>query len=389
MDKEIEKQITDLIGENLDRLVTIDWRCQGQIHPLYNVARSQSDGPLTMRTAQKFMKKVKEGDIVFVMTGFPVGPFDLPKKQKPMKEKSLNKDMVTPETDGVVAAAVISRAVDLGFKARPVLFCEEECVPISKACCRAAGLKVFDNFEGSRLVAHSVAVLPFTKDNREAGKEAKKMLDRMKPVAAISIERPGRNEKGCYHMANGRSITDFVAKIDELFEGVGQRGGLTIGIGDLGNELGMGVLKEATKKFIFYGDKCQCGCGGGIGASYPAEATLFGAISDDVAYGFLAALSHLLSQPEILHSPEMEARILEAACNHGAIDGPLGLSALSIDYMDLRTHNLEIELMRDIVKSPKKFLKLQPYFYGERMKYEEPTLPDEQIKSLSDKGGER
>jgi hypothetical protein len=137
MDKEIEKQITDLIGENLDRLVTIDWRCQGQIHPLYRVAHSQSDGPLTMRTAQKFMKKVKEGDIVFVMTGFPVGPFDLPKKQKPMKEKSLNKDMVTPETDGVIAAAVISRAVDLGFKARPVLFCEED-LPISKARCRGS-----------------------------------------------------------------------------------------------------------------------------------------------------------------------------------------------------------------------------------------------------------
>jgi hypothetical protein len=217
------------------------------------------------------------------------------------------------------------------------------------------------------LIPHSIAVLPFTKDSSKAKEEAEKILDKMKPAAAISIERPGRNEKDCYHMANGRSITDFVAKLDDLFEGVGERGGLTIGIGDLGNELGMGVLKEATRKLIFYGDQCQCGCGGGIGASSPAGATLFGAISDDVAYGFLAALSHLLSQPELLHSTEMETRVLEAACREGAVDGPAGLSVLSIDYLDLRIHNLQIELMREIVQSPMRFLKLQPFFYGRRM----------------------
>jgi D-glutamate cyclase len=364
MENEIEAQITDLIGENLDRVVTIDWRCQGAIHPLYEVARRHYGGPLTMGAARKFVDKVVEGDIVLIMTGFPVGPFDLPKE----KQVLFSGDMVTPETDGVVSAALVSRAVDLGFKAKPVLFCEEECVPIARACCRAAGLKVFHDFETSQWVSHSVAVLPFTKDSGKAKEEAERILDAMKPAAAISIERPGRNEKGCYHMANGRSITDFVAKLDDLFEGVAQRGGLTIGIGDLGNELGMGILKEGTRKFIFHGDRCECGCGGGIGASVPADATLFGAISDDVAYGFLAALSHLLSLPEILHSTDMEARVLEAACHEGAIDGPAGMSIPSIDYLDLKVHNLQIELMREIVQSPARFLKLQPYFYGQRIK---------------------
>jgi D-serine deaminase-like pyridoxal phosphate-dependent protein len=35
MDKTIEQKIRNVIGSNLDRLVTIDWRGQGQIHPLY------------------------------------------------------------------------------------------------------------------------------------------------------------------------------------------------------------------------------------------------------------------------------------------------------------------------------------------------------------------
>ena len=65
----------------------------------------------------------------------------------------------------------------------------------------------------------------------------------------------------------------------------------------------------------------------------------------------------------------METRVLEAACNHGAIDGPAGLSILSIDYLDLKTHHLQIELMREIVQSPMKFLKLQPLFYGARVKH--------------------
>ncbi len=375
MDREIERRITDLVGENLDRIITIDWRCQGQIHPLYQAAREQSDGPLTMRAAQKFAAKVNEGDTVFVLTGFPVGPFHLPKDISSSKGISFRSEMVTPETDGVVAAALIARAVDLGFKARPVLFCEEECVPIVKACCRAAGFRPFDDLAMSRQMPHTVTVLPFTKKAEKAREEAKRIVDEMRPVAAISIERPGRNEKGFYHMANGRSITDFVAKIDDLFEAVSKRGGLTIGIGDLGNELGMGALKEATKRIIFYGEKCQCGCGAGIGAFHPAEATILGAVSEDAAYGFLAALAYLLSQPEILQSTEMEGWVLEAACREGAIDGPSGLSIPSIDFLELRNHNLQIDLMREIVQSPARFLRLQPFFYGPGRSSMEPHVP--------------
>lgn len=77
MGKDIEKRITDLIGENLDRLITIDWRCLGQIRPLYRAARCASDGPLAMRAAQKCTDMVRERDVVFIMTGFPVMPLNV------------------------------------------------------------------------------------------------------------------------------------------------------------------------------------------------------------------------------------------------------------------------------------------------------------------------
>jgi hypothetical protein len=358
MDKKTEKKIAELIGENLDRLVTIDWRCQGQIHPLYQVARQQSEGPLTMRAAQKFAEKIVAGDVVFILTGFPVSPSDTLKVDKRFRNRS-----VIPETDGVVSAALIARTVDSVFKARPVIFCEEECIPIATACGTAAGLRATDDFKSSLYSSETVTILPFTKDASHAPVEADKLLDKMKPKAAISIERPGRNEKGQYHTANGLRITDFVAKLDDLFDGVSRRGGLTIGIGDLGNELGMGSLKDATKQLILYGEKCQCGCGAGIGASVPAEAVVFGAVSDDVAYAFLACLSYLLSQPEVLQS-EMMQKVLEAACINGAIDGPSGLNRPLIDYLDVQNHIFQIELMKEIVRSPARFMDLQPTFYG-------------------------
>ena len=274
--------------------------------------------------------------------------------------------MLVPETDGIVAAALIARAVDLGFKAKSVIFCEEECQEATRASCVAAGLRVYEDFETSLMIPHAVTLRTFTKNAAKAKDEAEKILDVLNPQVAVSIERPGRNEKGCYHMANGRSITEFVAKIDELFEGVGRRGGLTIGIGDLGNELGMGALKDATRKVLRYGEQCQCGCGVGIGAQFPVDATVFGSISEDAAYAFLACMAHLKRMPELLQSSELETRVLEACCSNGATDGPSGLSMPWIDYLDIKNHNHQIELMREIIQTPRKCYQLQPFFYGEQ-----------------------
>lgn len=365
MDIKIKDKITEVIGENIDKLISIDWRGSGFVQPLYQSLREKTKGSLAMTAAKKCVETIRENDTVFILTGFPVGPFDVLKEGKVLKQHEFSDDLLAPETDGVVAAALLARAMDLGFKAKPVIFCEDECVNIVKACCIAAGLRVQEDFEKSKILNHSVTIQGFTKDINRAKEDAHIILTQMNPVAAISIERPGRNEKGAYHMANGRAITKFVAKIDELFEGVAQRGKLTIGIGDLGNELGMGALKETTKKTVFYGEKCRCGCGGGIGASFEADATIFGAISEDAAYALLACMAYLLQKSELLQTTNMEERVLEASCANGAIDGPSGLSVPWIDYLDVKIHNCQIELMREIITSPQRFYELQPFFYGD------------------------
>jgi len=61
----------------------------------------------------------------------------------------------------------------------------------------------------------------------------------------------------------------------------------------------------------------------------------------------------------------METRVLGAACSQGAIDGPSGVTVPRIDYLDVQNHIHQIELMREIIQSPGRFFKLQPFFYGE------------------------
>lgn len=365
MDTKVKEKFTKIIGENLDKLISIDWRGYGFIQPLYQSLREQSKGPLTMTAAQKCLDSIKSDDVVFVLTGFPVGPFDVLKEGKVLKKHNFTSDLLAPETDGIVSAALLARAIDLGFKAKPVIFCEDECVNIVKACCKSAGMRVQDDFEKAKMLNHCATVWGFTKDVKRAQKDAQHITDQMNPSAVISIERPGRNEKGAYHMANGRSITKFVAKLDELYEAVAKKGGTTIAIGDLGNELGMGALKEKTKTTIFYGENCRCGCGAGIGASFKSDATILGAISDDAAYALMASLAYLLDKPELLHTTQMEEQVLQASCKAGAIDGPSGLSMPWIDYIDVKIHNCQIEIMREMITSPRRFYELQPFFYGD------------------------
>eukprot|EP01035_Chromulina_nebulosa_P024980 gene24980-32550_t len=58
---------------------------------------------------------------------------------------------------------------------------------------------------------------------------------------AIAIERPGRNHEGKYLTMSGRDMTHLIAPFESLFTNPRIK---TIGIGDGGNELGMGKVYD-------------------------------------------------------------------------------------------------------------------------------------------------
>uniref|UniRef100_A0A8C9L4E8 D-glutamate cyclase n=1 Tax=Pavo cristatus TaxID=9049 RepID=A0A8C9L4E8_PAVCR len=75
----------------------------------------------------------------------------------------------------------------------------------------------------------------------------------------IAIERAGMAADGNYYNARKVNIKHLVDPIDELFLAAQTIPGITTtGVGDGGNELGMGKLKDAVKKHIKNGDVIAC-----------------------------------------------------------------------------------------------------------------------------------
>ncbi|XP_077394561.1 D-glutamate cyclase, mitochondrial isoform X2 [Festucalex cinctus] len=75
----------------------------------------------------------------------------------------------------------------------------------------------------------------------------------------VAIERTGRAEDGNYYNMRGINIKHLVDPIDDLFLAAKNIPGITtIGIGDGGNELGMGKVKEKVKSLMPKGDLIAC-----------------------------------------------------------------------------------------------------------------------------------
>lgn len=78
----------------------------------------------------------------------------------------------------------------------------------------------------------------------EKGFDVEKLLSDFSPAALISIERCGENIQGDYANMRGVSIAEFTTDIDRLFDLADAKGIYTVGVGDGGNEIGMGNMQE-------------------------------------------------------------------------------------------------------------------------------------------------
>jgi len=108
----------------------------------------------------------------------------------------------------------------------------------------------------------------------------------------------------------------------------------TIGIGDGGNEMGMGALPwDMVNATIPLGGRIQC--------RVPTESLIVSGVSNWGAYGLAAACLGLVNQgpiPEIF-DPEAEYAILEAMVNQGGlIDGRTTLPEATVDGLDWPHH---------------------------------------------------
>ncbi len=342
--KELEKHN---VGENLDALMNLDPRGYGVCRILYEGSRSKMGEPLTMKAAQALCDTIREGDPVYIITGFVLLPHKV------------------PEMDGMVSSMLLARALVMAFGAKPIIVCPDDCVKAVKKCASVVGLHVYDDLKTAMDLPLCMGVYPFTKDKDMAADQARKLLAEANPAAVIAVEAPGANRCGCYHNAVGMGVTELEAKTDILWNLIREKGILNIAIGDLGNEIGMGAIAEHVKKYIPFTaeGECQCGCGGGTLAASSADYIITATCSDWGCYGLMAALAYLRRDMEILHREDMEAEVMRVAARSGMID-MTGSLLPGIDGFDTRMNTGIVSLMRQCTAYAVRYSDKSEHWFG-------------------------
>jgi len=325
-------------GEMLDRIMTSDMRLyfeEQACTALYESARRSSSGdsdePLSLVAARRILSRVRPGDVFVVMTGWPTA-------YRPCGE-----------TDGPLGAVILARAIAKACEATPVFLGEQDVASSLVPLCRVAGLNVLD-LETAKTYRSSAHVRSVPVGDEPCRKLVERLVPELRPSCVVSVERPGRNEKGVHHYTRGVSISEGIAYLDYLFAAAQQEQILTVGIGDLGNELGLGKIKDTVAKYVKLGAKCLCPCGGGIAAADPADITIFSTTSNWGAYGVAAALAILKGDPGVFHSGDIERALLHASREYGIVDGALDLPSLSVDTIPEDADTGIVEMMGVIVR---------------------------------------
>ena len=313
-----EKAFQNHIGACLDGVICTDPRGRGVSRLLYQAAYSHAGGPLTTRCANALIQALHKEDTVFLITGFvlPCGK---------------------GETDGMCGTVALARGLAELLHVRPFFIIPQACEQALNAMYRA-------------VCAKQPAYAVFPKERRPAERLSRTLPQQYRPAAVISVEAPGANKKGVYHNAAGLDITALEARSDLLFEALRTAGILSIAIGDLGNETGMGRVAA----YLPYGKHCQCPCGGGIAAASEAGLTLTATASDWGAYGLLAALSYLCGRTSSAPSAALVRTLIQTAVKNGLVNMD-GTPAEAVDGFSLGFNCTIAEALRHCVIHAEQF----------------------------------
>ena len=224
---------------------------------------------------------------VILLTGFSVGAH--PETGLPM-----------PETDGPPGTAALAHALQQVGKTVIIVTDKPNEAPT-----RAA------------LAVPSEASAKFTRfvnfDHKQADAEgpAKQLLDEHKPDFVGAIELPGRNELGYRSNMRGIAIDDVNGAVDEVLIQAHKSGIPTFGIGDGGNEAGMGGRPNIP----------LAKNGKPMAAVPTAKHQITSWNSNLGAEALGAAVLQLHGKLDKLHTPEQQRAMIEASMAAGAVDG--------------------------------------------------------------------
>ena len=316
--------------ELIDRIVCLDMGGRG-IAGLYQPARALGEGAISGQAASR-LADLQPGDTVAIVTG------------------SLSRAGVAAhiaENDGPVGAAVLARTLSVGFNAIPVLLADETIIDKVAAVAQVAGSNIVTLPE-ARVAASlsrftqvaTTATAPV--DDRAARENAPRLLEALAPKAVIAIERAGLTADGTYRNALGQDYSEGRARLDYFVQAAIDAGIPTIGIGDGGNEIGMGAVRDAVHEHVPHGPV--------LCAQQATDVLLPAGVSNWGGYAIAAALAILTGNPDLAHSSEREQRLLHASPQIGLIDGNTGRLDPTADGMPLAVHLAIVDLLSQVVR---------------------------------------
>lgn len=320
------------IGEQIDRVVSVDIGVRGVIGALYSAARKHSELPLCLAAACMIRERAKPGQPVVMLTGWP---------DRPGVSAEIS------ENDGPVGTAALARAVHAATGAVPLILIEDKQVRAMADVMLAAGLRI-QSLEECREAArydapiHAAAIGALPVDKEEAAAMARQIFATLSPTLVISIEKGGMNDAGQISTSLGADTTDFHGKGDFFMREATARGIPTIGVGDGGNELGMGVIRDEIRAKLRHGDT--------FAPIHKVDILVAAAVSNWGAYGIAACLAALTGRPEVFHSADQEETLLRRAASAGFIDGITGWVEPSVDGIPLAAQKSVVELLATIVR---------------------------------------
>lgn len=172
-------------------------------------------------------------------------------------------------------------------------------------------------------------------DDSTSRQIASDLLSELKPSVVVAIERCGVTHEGVYRNMHGKDISSFTARLDHLFNGHPA----TVGVGDGGNEVGMGSLAEVIPTVPTL-VKLPC-------VTSTTELVIT-SVSNWGGYGLVAALSRRCGKdllPSVLGEQDLVRRVADA----GAVDGMSSKSEYRVDGFTLEENSQIIQRLRDVL----------------------------------------
>lgn len=325
------------------------------------LSHQASDGPLCLGHLERAARHLAEqGRSVAIVTGFCVADIETP----------------TAETDGPPGALFLARAlVSLGVEV--LLITDSYGLPLLEAGCDlwgwpresviefpfdgptpddprrwhhdAANCRTTDawiaNFltsgPGARLT-HLISIERVGPSHTRASLAAQSRQDPV-PAEQFALDVPAEFEDRCHNM-RAVNITGYTAKIHRLFEAVNQAGApggqknpvRTLGIGDGGNEIGLGTIPwEVIREAVVFGH------GGKTACRIATDDTVLAGVSNWGAYALALTLTALAGDTALAAhwDADDQRRLIEHLVHEaGAVDGATRLQQATVDGLPLETY---------------------------------------------------